>query len=161
MNRNKICPECETEYLPAIVSCADCGARLLLYEEYQNLRDKRTRLAEQSVQNSTVVRKGDLNWMEELRGVLVDSVIPCAIGLGDDCNKRSCSSEWLLLVDKAVAESAQARIEDYFAEIYPEMKASNELANQGKCPACGYSLKEGAAECPDCGLRLVVDEDEK
>ncbi len=41
MNRNKICPDCETEYLPHIEKCSDCGAVLLLYEEYRSVQEER------------------------------------------------------------------------------------------------------------------------
>lgn len=159
MNLNKICPECGTEYLPTIETCSDCGARLLLYEEFKKLQEERKCLAEQAVQDSVVVRKGDLKWMEELRNVLIDSGIPCAIDSDEGCSKGRCGGEWLLLVDKEEAESAHARIEEYFADIYPEMKESNELASLGKCPACGYSLSPGAIKCPDCGLQFVIDEE--
>lgn len=32
MNLNKICPHCETEYLPHIGKCPDCGLPLLIVE---------------------------------------------------------------------------------------------------------------------------------
>jgi hypothetical protein len=33
MNRNKICPDCEIEYLPHIEKWADCGLTLVIIEE--------------------------------------------------------------------------------------------------------------------------------
>jgi uncharacterized OB-fold protein len=160
MNLNKICPECETEYLPNMETCADCGEKLLLYEEYRNHQEQRRRLAEQAVSDSVVVRKGDPKWIDELRNVLINSGIPCAIDTEDGCNKRCCGGEWRLMVDKEDLEKAQSRIEDYFREIHPEAKVSSDLESQGKCPACGYSLSPDAEECPDCGLQFVIDEEE-
>lgn len=161
MNLNKICPECDTEYLPNIETCADCGVKLLMYEEYRNLTDERKHLAEQALRNSVVVRKGDLKWLEELRTALIDSGIHCTIAPGEGCDKSRCSGEWQLLADKEDSERALARIEEYFEDMYPEMKASNELASQGKCPACGYALRPDATECPDCGLKFAIDEEEE
>jgi uncharacterized Zn finger protein (UPF0148 family) len=44
-------------------------------------------------------------------------------------------------------------------ESNPEVRASQEMLRQGKCPACGSPLGEKAKECPDCGLPLVIVED--
>ena len=43
-------------------------------------------------------------------------------------------------------------------EVHPEIKASKELISQGKCPACECPVGSDAAECPDCGLRLMIIE---
>jgi hypothetical protein len=45
-------------------------------------------------------------------------------------------------------------------EIHPELRASNELISQGKCPACGSPVAAKDRECSDCGLTLLVIEDE-
>jgi hypothetical protein len=58
-------------------------------------------------------------------------------------------------------ERAQERIEEYFRELHPELRDSHELAKQGKCPACGSTVVAGETECSDCGLMLVVIEEEK
>jgi hypothetical protein len=44
--------------------------------------------------------------------------------------------------------------------MHPEIRASNELINQGKCPACGSYVGENNNKCPDCGLMLLVIEEE-
>ena len=59
MNRDKICPDCEIEYLPHIEKCADCGAVLLLHEEYKRAQEARKRLTEKFIENAVVVREGD------------------------------------------------------------------------------------------------------
>ena len=51
---------------------------------------------------------------------------------------------------------AHERIEEYCMEIHPEIKDSQELISQGKCPACGCSVGADAADCPDCGLTLMI-----
>jgi len=160
MNRNKICPDCETEYLPHIEKCADCGVTLILHEEYRSVQEEKKRLAEKAVRNAVVVREGDLKWLDELCNVLIDAGIPCTVTSDSGCKKGSCRDEWQLIVSKEDVERAKERIEEYFMEMHPEIRASNELVSQGKCPACGSPVHAGANECPDCGLMLVIIEEE-
>jgi len=60
---------------------------------------------------------------------------------------------------KEEAESAAKCIDEYTKEIHPELKKSEELAAQGKCPACGFEVGFDAKECSDCGLLLVIESD--
>jgi hypothetical protein len=161
MNRNKICPDCEVEYLPHIEKCADCGRVLLLHEEHRRAQEDRKRLAAKAIENAVVVRKGDLKWLGELSNVLIDAGIPCAVTSEDGCNKGHCRDKFLLVVAAEDLARAQERVEEYFRELHPELRASHELAKQGKCPACGSPVGAGATECPDCGLMLVIIEEEK
>ena len=87
MNRNKICPDCETEYLPHIEKCADCGTVLLLHEEYRRVQEEKKRLAEKAVRNAVVLREGDLKWLDELCNVLIDAGIPCTVTSDPGCKK--------------------------------------------------------------------------
>jgi len=57
------------------------------------------------------------------------------------------------------AEKASERIEEYCAELHPELQASREMMGRGKCPACGSPVSPDAVECPDCGLTLLIIED--
>ncbi len=160
MNLNKICPECETEYLPHIEKCADCGAVLLSYEEHRTALEEKKRLREKVIENSVVVREGDLKWLDELCKVLLDADIPSTVVSDPACNKDCCTDKCRLIVPAEDLERAQERIEEYFMEMHPEVRASNELASRGKCPACGSPVGAGADECPDCGLTLVIIEEE-
>ena len=160
MNRNKICPDCETEYLPHIDKCSDCGAVLLLYEEYRSVQEGKKRLTEKAVSNAAMVREGDLKWMDELFNVLIDAGIPCTVTSDEGCKKGCCGDTWQLIVSKEDVERAKERIEEYFMEMHPEIRASNELVSQGKCPACGSPVGADAKECPDCGLTLVIIDEE-
>ena len=76
MNRNKICPDCEIEYLPYIEKCADCGAVLLLHDEHRRAKEEKKLLAAKAIENSAVVKEGDLKWMGELFNVLIDAGCP-------------------------------------------------------------------------------------
>jgi hypothetical protein len=160
MNQNKICPDCEVEYMPHMEKCADCGAVLLLHEEYRRAQEERKRLTEKFIENAVVVREGDLKWLSELYNILIDSGIACTI-TSDGCFNKSCrGAKCGLIVSREDLGKAQERIAEYFMEIHPELRASNELMKQGKCPACGSPVSAEDKECSDCGLTLLVIEDE-
>ena len=161
MNLNKLCPVCQTEYLYHIQKCADCGADLLLPEEHSKAQEEKKRLGEKAVENRVVVREGDLVWMTELRAVLADGGIPCMLHSGLNCKKGCCGDKFQLMVSSDDLESAQQRIEEYFMVINPELCAANELIKEGKCPACSFPVAADARECPECGLALLIIEEEQ
>jgi hypothetical protein len=160
MNRNKICPHCEAEFLPHIEKCADCGAVLIMLEDHKKAQAERKRIEEEIVENAVVVREGDLNWMTELRAVLIDAGIPCAVQSNAGCRKGCCGAACRLVVPSDDLERARERIEEYYMEVSPELRASNELISEGKCPACGSPVGTGERECRDCGLPLLIVEEE-
>jgi hypothetical protein len=147
--------------MPHIGKCADCGAVLLLHEEHRRAQEEKKRLAAQAIENSAVVREGDLKWLKELCNVLIDSGIPCTITSEAGCNKGHCRDKFWLIVSKEDLERAQERVAEYFREIHPELRASHELAKQGKCPACGSPVPADATECSDCGLPLMIIEEDQ
>jgi hypothetical protein len=160
MNRNKICPDCEIEYLPHIEKCADCGAVLLLHNEHRQAQEEKKRLMAKAIENAAVVREGDLKWLGKLYNVLIDSGIPCTVISDAGCKKGCCGNKCRLIVSKEDLERAQERVTEYYMEIHPELRASHELVSQGKCPACGSPVGAGDTECYDCGLTLVLIEEE-
>ncbi len=161
MTPNKICPQCETEYLPHIEKCADCGAVLLFPEEHKKAQEEKKQIMQKAVDNTVVVREGDLAWLSELRSVLAEAGIPSAVRAAAGCNKGCCGGTHWLVVSSNDLERARERIEEYLMEINPELRASNELLRQGKCPACGSPVGTDERECPDCGLPLLIVEDEE
>ncbi len=160
MSPNKICPGCGTEYLPHVGKCADCGAVLLFPGELKEAQEEKERLMEKAVEDEVVVREGDLKWMSELYAVLIDAGIPCTVRSDAGCRKSRCGDKCRLVVSREDYEQAQERIEEYFMEMHPEIRASHELVSAGKCPACGSSVGPGDRECTDCGLTLVIIEED-
>ncbi len=156
MKQIKICPDCDTEYFPHIEQCADCGSDLLTPEDNLKLQDNRRQCREKTLENPVVIRDGDLKWMDQLFNVLINSGIPCLVTSDAGCNKSCCGSTYQLVVSQEDGERAKERIEDYYAEVDPELRASNEMKDQGKCPACGHSAGADAVECSDCGLTLII-----
>lgn len=156
MTQIKICPDCSTEYFAHIENCADCGAVLLFPEENRKMQEERQRCREKSFENPVIVREGSLKWMDELYAVLINAGIPCMVNADAGCNKGCCGDTCRLLVSAQDAEKANEHIEEYYAEMHPEIKASRELMSQGKCPACGSPVESDTVECPDCGLTLMI-----
>jgi hypothetical protein len=160
MQEIKICPDCASEYYAHIENCADCGSLLLTPEEDQKIQEERQQTREKALEDQVVIREGDLKWLRELYSVLIESGIPCLFSGDDGCNKGCCGDKLRLVVSSHDVEKATERINEYYTEIHPEIQASEELMSQGKCPACGSLVGADAFECPDCGLTLLIKENE-
>ena len=153
----KICPDCGTEYFSHIQNCADCGAVLLLPEENRKLQEDRKQCKEEVLDHPVVLRDGSLEWLNELYNVLIDASIPCVITI-DRCKKGCSSHPHQLLVSESDAQKANERVEAYFMTLHPEVQASRDMRDGGRCPACGSPVHSDTTECPDCGLRLLIIE---
>lgn len=160
MNRNKLCPDCGAEYQPHIEKCADCGAVLLSPEECARAREERHRTEGTAVENAVKVMEGELNWMSELRAVLLDAGIPCMLHSDAGCRKGCCGDTVQLKVSPEDLERSQETIEEYLMELDPDLRSAKEMFGKGQCPACGSSIGPDARECPDCGLLLIIAGDE-
>jgi hypothetical protein len=158
MAEMKICPKCLYEYYPLIETCANCGGGLLFSEEHARQEEEKRRCMEKDLADPVVVREGDLTWIDELCKVLIASGITCRVLTEDGCGKSCRGPACRLVVSRENAMKAHERIEEYFAEVHPEAKASQELMEQGKCPACGSDTGPSDTECRDCGLTLLIVE---
>lgn len=154
----KMCPDCSHDYLSHVETCVDCGAVLISLEEHVRLQEERKRCMEKALEKPVAVREGDVRWIDELQRVLIDSGIPSKIHSDPGCGKGCGGNTCRLLVSQQEAARAHERIEEYFAEIHPEVRASQEMISQGKCPACGSTVGPAEVECPDCGLTLLIVE---
>lgn len=152
----KICPECNCDYRPHIDRCVNCGEDLVWLEEHRRLQEEEERLRSQALENPVAVREGEIAWIDELHEVLIATGIPCRIHADPGCAKGCRGHAVRLLVSRQDLERAHERCEEYFAELHPEARVSQEMMRQGKCPACGSSVAPKAVECPDCGLALLT-----
>ena len=157
-SRLKICPDCSCDYLAHIDACAKCGAALVTFAEHTRLREERRRLEEGGLDDPVAVREGEVRWLSELYQVLITSGIASKIHSDPSCGGSCRGNTCQLLVSRSEAEKAHLRIEDYFAEVHPEVQESRESMSEGKCPACGSAVASDEAECHDCGLVLLIIE---
>lgn len=155
----KICPDCGAEYLPYIETCGDCGTQLVPADEVEAAREARQRAAAEAGGDAVVIEKGGLDWLIELREVLKEDGIPCAVVSEDGCGKGCCGDTCLLVVPADTAERALQRVTAYREEVHPELRESREMIEGGRCPACGSAVGAGTRTCPDCGLPLMILED--
>ncbi len=157
MSQDKLCPECNAEYLPHIVDCPACGVPLVLPEELEETRERQQQFAEEDIKNAVAIKEGEKSWILELHDVLLNKGFSCTVTLSQNSSPGQCGESFLLIVQEEAAESAINCIADYIHKVHPEIKESEELAAQGKCPACGSDAGADATECPDCGLLLMIE----
>ncbi len=156
MSQVKYCPECSSEYYAHILECADCGVPLITPEEFEAARQRRKRFEGEGDQEAVAIKQDEKNWIKELHRVLTDKGYSCRMTVTPGCTPGKCGESFLLIVPKEEAESAIKCIDEYHQELHPELKESEELAAQGKCPACGFDAGFDAMECSDCGLPLML-----
>jgi rRNA maturation endonuclease Nob1 len=160
MDQNKICPACGAECNPHIDNCADCGAVLLAFEKHLRAGEAEEMPAQTSMENKDVVLAGDLDWIRELHAVLMASGIAGSVESERAGRNGRLRSGCRLVVSPDDLERARKRIEEHLMEINPDLLISQELFGKNKCPACGAIFVRDARECADCGLPLVVIEED-
>ncbi len=160
MSEYKYCPECNSEFFPHVAECPDCYVTLKTPEELEELRESQRQLAEEDAKKVVAIKQGEKDWILELHHVLVERGYLCSVTVSPSCSPGKCGESFFLLVPKEEAESAINCINEHNYKVHPEIKVSDELTAQGKCPACGFDAGIDAKECPDCGLILVVESQE-
>ena len=158
MSEIKICPKCNVEFFQHVQNCTDCGTALVLPEENRKIQDEQKKCEEKMIENAVPVKEGDLDWIDELYNMLLDSSMPCVMQSNTGCKSGCSGHPYVLLVSEENAENAVNLIEAHYAKVHPEIEASNEMASQGNCPACGSPVAPDDAECSDCGLTLMIIE---
>ncbi len=103
------------------------------------------------------VKEGDQDWIKELADMLTENDIPSSITLAPGCSAGTCGCRFILLVAEKDVQAAHENIEEYYMTVHPELRESQEWAEQDKCPACGHDVGKDAKECPDCGLLLIIE----
>ncbi|MFQ5328621.1 MAG: hypothetical protein ACE5D4_01370 [Thermodesulfobacteriota bacterium] len=161
MTQVKVCPECNAEYFAHIVECGGCGVPLKLPKELEAMRERQRQFEEEEIQNGIPIKDGEKSLIFELHNVLIDRGYPCRVISSSDGTPGKCGEKFLLIVPEEEVLSAAQALKDYNYEIYPELKESEELAAQGKCPACGCDVGANAKECSDCGLILLIEGQEE
>jgi len=107
------------------------------------------------------VKEGDQDWMKELADMLTENGIASGMTLAPGCSAGTCGCRFILLVAEKDVKDAHDHIDDhideYYMTVHPELRESQEWADQDRCPACGHEVGKDAKECPDCGLLLIIE----
>ncbi len=117
-----------------------------------------TPIPEEAHDEWVVIKEEVQEWIQKLSHMLSEKDIPSRIALAPGCSAGTCGCTFLLLVGKKNVQAAHVNIDEYYMELHPEIRESQELVDQGRCPACGHHVGTDARECPDCGLRLIIEE---
>ena len=112
---------------------------------------------EESYAEWVAVKEGDQDWMKELADMLTENGIPTGMTLAPGCSAGTCGCRFIVLVAEKDVQTAHDYIEEYYMTVHPELRESQEWADQDKCPACGHDVGKDARECPDCGLLLIIE----
>lgn len=106
------------------------------------------------------VKEDTQDWIKELSDMLSAKGIPSGVTLAPGCSAGTCGCRFILMVAENDAETAHGYIDEYYGIVHPEIRESQEWADQGRCPACGHHVGKEAKECSDCGLTLIFEADE-
>ncbi len=104
------------------------------------------------------IKEDTQDWIKELADMLSENGIPSRLMLAPGCSAGTCGCKFRLLVAKDDIQVALDRIDEYYMTVHPELRESQEWADQDRCPACGHHVGKDAKECSDCGLLLIIDE---
>lgn len=105
-----------------------------------------------------VIKEEGQEWIRELSHMLSEEGISSRIALAPGCSAGQCGCQFHLLVNKKDVQAAIVSIDEYYMELHPEIRESQEWADQGRCPACGHHVGTDTTECPDCGLQFIIEE---
>ncbi|ODS34336.1 MAG: hypothetical protein SCARUB_00467 [Candidatus Scalindua rubra] len=118
----------------------------------------KTPISEEAHEEWVVIKEDMQEWIEELSHMLSEKGISSRIALAPGCSAGTCGCRFILLVIKKDVQAALVSIDEYYMILHPEIKESQEWVAQGRCPACGHHVGTDARVCPDCGLRLIIEE---
>jgi hypothetical protein len=103
-----------------------------------------------------LLRSAELDWTHLLAERLEEAEIPHQVKpVGE---RRATNSQWALYVRAADLERAMAVDREVMHEVMPDIPENFDpsATDTSQCPACGESVTEGATECAECGLALLV-----
>ena len=164
----KYCTACDDEYMPEIVNCGVCGARLISGAELMLKKEAR--------QQRLDSRRGELTVDDDivtiLRAPMADikrvgaqlgreNIGTLIFGEDPSCGKGCCGGgTFELKVRREEAQLALAIIESDFDRTTAINEHNTAYVDYGfdpeegenTCPACGCTFTTDSVTCPDCGL---------
>jgi hypothetical protein len=166
----RVCPECEEEFRPEIVHCSDCGT--LLVERWESEDGEVSDTADTPPSAPASEPTPDL---ENFRPLVTQTTARLLVPHAERLKEQDIPfrlSEIVMDAERHVAsyhilvrEEDRSRALEAIADLIDPntdallLNAVEEQFQEGKgyvcCPACGASLPERAAECPECGLAVA------
>jgi predicted amidophosphoribosyltransferase len=143
----RVCPECDEEFRPEIVTCSDCGATLVDHWEGEEGEGG----VEAPAPPVSAAFRVPADYKPVASATSADEIDPAARKLGEAGIEFAVTGQvhrFVLLVSPANVERA--------LEVLGVGAEPAEAATTA-CPACGAETR-GAAECPECGLGLGGEE---
>ncbi|MEJ2722303.1 MAG: hypothetical protein P8181_14380 [bacterium] len=114
-------------------------------------------------EEKTLIREGAVGYLQELEAHMKKNGIRAAIrfhgGVPGTCPSKTVYGLYVAAADEAAAKELDHA---YWLKGAPENAKSfryDEEKLAGTCPACASPVPEGAAECPECGLAVIIDGD--
>lgn len=150
----KICPDCGEEYVHSAVTCVHCEVALVHAEEAHSAPSQELPPASEL----SPIRIASSGWALALSELLVEAGIPHRVEVvSEDAAGRRGSGPgpYGVYVRSEDAERARTLDTRHLEREIPDLPEGWEGSPAGEdCPACGASVADDAAECPDCGLAL-------
>ena len=103
-----------------------------------------------------LVKEETQEWLKELPDLLSESSILSRLTLSPGCTAGTYGCRFILLVAEKNVQVALHSIDEYYMAVHPELRESQERADQDRCPACGHHVGKDAKECSDGGLVLII-----
>lgn len=166
----RVCPECEEEFRPDILTCSDCGAAL--EERWENEDGEVLETPEGPDPEAGAQAPGELEHYRPLvTSGAARQLVPHAERLKEHGiafhmaevmtdSERHVATYHILVHedDRAKALDAVADLIDPGTDaelIHAVESRFQEGMGYLECPACGASQERSATECPDCGLAMA------
>ena len=157
----RVCPECDEEYRPDIVLCADCGAELQdrLVDEaqpYAPAREVESELEPPPGNYRPISWAGHASELVPLADRLVALEIPLRIRPRESEPGEPGKGFDLLVRDEErdAALAAMAELEQTLGNT-PVSADFDPSSGYRRCPACATEIRPGAVECSECGLAVA------
>ena len=153
------CPECEGEFVPTALACPACEVPLVTEAALEERELETLPPAAELV----CIRASSVSWARALSELLADEGISHRIEAASEegaevSSRPGATLPYGVYVRAEDLEAARAVDAAFMQSQIPDLPEGHEFAAQAAegCPACGEPAPADAAECPECGLALIV-----
>lgn len=156
------CPSCRSEFLASATRCVECDVALVSESALG------AAAAEElpAVGALVCIRAASMGWAQGLSQRLAAAGISHRIEVAHDDEEDGSVRRpghnlpygvYVLPADVDAATAVDAAFTEYQIPDHPGAGASLEVSEDA-CPACGTEVAADVAECPECGIVLLMEE---